>query len=445
MPRIFRSASFRFTLLYAAIFCLSVLVLGMVMYLGIRVSLKEQLRTHILSDVGQLMIDYQEDGMDELRHDIREYIEANPANRLRYAIQSPEGRIIFDKVPVVPKQEGWHELRDDKEMPLLMYVEALKDGYWLAVAADLSNVHSLLRAMKGGFALACGGMLLVGMLSGWLISRRFLQRVDQLGRTAEAMGRSGLSQRIALSGAQDEFDHLAATINRMLDRIEKLVNDTRHVTTNIAHDLRTPLGRLRQKLDMLPQQPQVDEAITLLDETLETFSALLRIAEIESGARKSGFASVEISALCEQMVQTYQPVAQDSGHQLHAVIAPAVQVWGDRSLLAQLLANLIENAIRHTPDDTVIQVSLRVQGGQAVLEVRDNGTGVTEDMRSEIIKPFFRLDSSRTSKGVGLGMSLVVAIAQLHDAQLRLEDAQPGLCVRLLFPGQTGGSGIEKV
>lgn len=421
--RLAHTANFKLAMLYAAIFFASVSVLGVVLYIDVQQSLENQMKDRIQSEMEQLLGDYRDDGMNELRHDVRERIEASPSSRLRYYIQNADGRIIFDKLHAIPREKGWHQIAH-----LILLVEPLHDGYVLAIGGELTAIHDMQDVMLHGLLMAFLFTVVLAIIGGLIVSRRFLKRVDRLGRTAEMIGAGDLSQRIALTGAGDDFDQLAMTINRMLERIEQLMGEIQHVTTNIAHDLRTPLTRLRNTLETQQEKnPEIADAITLLDESLNTFSALLRIAEVESGARRDGFAQVDMSALMRQLAETYAVVAEEKGITLHRYIAAGVQLQGDKHLLAQMFSNLIENAIKHGGRE--ITVSLQMNGAS----VRDNGAGIPETERTNILKPFYRLDKSRTTRGNGLGLSLVAAIAALHGMKLTLADAKPGLGVELAF------------
>jgi signal transduction histidine kinase len=445
MPaRLLRTANFKLALLYAVVFSISVFLLGIIVFFSGRNSLEEQLRTRIEAEAAQLLAGYRGDGLEELQHDIKERIEANPAHRLRYSLQSPNGRVVFDRI-VFPYSPGWHRMTTPKGDDLLLLTTVLDGGYLMAVAADMDGVTAIERTVRNTFLLAFVFALFLSITGGVVVSRRFLARVDRLTRAAESIGRGNLSERVPVSGAGDDFDQLAMIINRMLGRIERLVEDVRQVSTSIAHDLRTPLGKLRQKLEALQElqasstsQALCEEALSMLDETLETFSALLRIAEMESGSFSAAFTPVDLSALLPHLVELYRPVAEEQSQELTAEIAPFLRVKGDKSLLTQLFANLIENALRHTGAGTHIHVTARQEKSVIVAQVCDNGPGIPTSERELITKPFYRLDRSRHTRGSGLGLSLAAAIAALHEASLRLEDNAPGL--RISVSGVAWGS-----
>lgn len=428
--RIFSSANFKLPLLYAAVFSVSALVLVTFIFLNIRDDLVRQAQDRIAGEIHQLLVDYREDGMEELRHDIRERVEANPVNRLYYSIIAPDGRVVFDRIETT-REHGWHRRISLSGHELLIDSVALDEGYMLVVAADLSIIHEIEDAIRGQLLLMLAFVIAVAAIGGVVLSRRFLSRVDRLGRTAEKIGAGQLSARMPVSGSGDDFDHLAETINRMLGRIEQLMGEVKHVSTDIAHDLRTPLGHLRQKLEYLQKKTgddEIGEAIVMLDATLETFAALLRIAEIESGSRRAGFASVDLSAILQELVDLYQPVAEESGLRIVPDIAPRVVIEGDKTLLTQAFVNLIENAMHHSK-----ATELRVTLKDREVTMADNGQGPGGATQEQLLQPFYRADPSRTGPGSGLGLPLVNAIARLHAAALLLADNRPGLRIVLGF------------
>jgi signal transduction histidine kinase len=244
-----------------------------------------------------------------------------------------------------------------------------------------------------------------------------------------------LRQRLPVTRAGDELDHLAGSINAMLDRIAALMNDLRQVTTDIAHDLRTPLTRLRQRLELAIRPSDdaatprltLENAVVEIDSILAIFSALLRIAQIESGNRRLGFKVVPLSELLGTIAELYRPMADENGQVLIESIEASLQVNGERELLMQLFANLIENALRHTPRGSTISIVARRIDRWVQVSVIDNGHGIPENLRGKVLQRFFRLESSRTTVGNGLGLSMANAIVKVHDATLELADAAPGL------------------
>jgi signal transduction histidine kinase len=321
-------------------------------------------------------------------------------------------------------------------------VQQLDGGYRLGIGEDLEQVGEMEDAFFGILASALGIVLVLGIGGGLLLSAAFLRRVDMITRTADAIIDGDLSRRIERIGSGDDFDHLSATLNVMLDRIAGLMENLRQVSNDIAHDLRTPLTRLRQDLEEAQKRDLsavdlkrvIESAVAEADVLLETFSALLRIAQIEAGTRRSAFRPVDLSDVARTVVEAYALPVEESGRILEAEVADGVQVNGDRGLLSQLFVNLVENALHHTPPGTTITLRLARESAGIVAEVADTGPGIPADERGKVFRRFYRLERSRTTPGSGLGLSTVAAIAELHHAAIELKDNTPGLRVVIRFP-----------
>jgi signal transduction histidine kinase len=283
----------------------------------------------------------------------------------------------------------------------------------------------------------CGFALLAGLFLG----RQFMARVDAITLTCEGIIAGRLNERIPVHGRGDEWDRLARAINQMLDRISTLLENLQQVSSDVAHDLRTPLTRLRNRLEdglAKLQRPEdysgvIARAIGDTDQLLSMFCAVLRISQVEAGTRVQSFATVDLSDILERVYELYLPAAEDSLHPLSRNLRPGVSIWGDEELLMQLFSNLLENAIRHTPPGASIRVELTATRDQVVASVIDNGSGVPAEDRDKVVRRFYRGSASRSSEGHGLGLSLAVAIAQLHSANLELGDANPGLRVDMVI------------
>jgi signal transduction histidine kinase len=293
----------------------------------------------------------------------------------------------------------------------------------------------------------------IGLIGGTVMSRNLLRRVEQVNRTSERVMAGNLSDRIPLRGTNDEFDQLAANLNRMLDQIERLMTAMREVTDDVAHDLRTPLSRLRTRLERALVGPSEDEAsgasgthpsagasqneaiqaaIDEADRLLATFNALLSIAELEAGARQDQTTPLDLSEVARSAAELYEPVTEEKGFTLTVMAEPGVRIRADRHLLSQALTNLLDNALKYAGGG---RIELRVfpENGRAILEIADQGPGIPEADRHSVLDRFVRLEPSRTTAGNGLGLSLVRAITRRHDGSVTLEDNRPGLRVRLEF------------
>jgi signal transduction histidine kinase len=286
----------------------------------------------------------------------------------------------------------------------------------------------------------------LALSGGAFMSVNVLRRVDAIGRASRDIMAGDLDRRIPTNGSNDEFDQLSAGLNAMLDRIQSLMAGLQQVSTDIAHDLRTPLTRMRQRLELAIRRAAdpadlrgaLDQSIADIDSILATFSALLRIAQVQAGTRRAGFARVDLTEVLRRVVEAYQPVAEERGQSLlndtdDDIDREGADISGDRDLLTQLAANLVENAIRHAPAGACIRVQVALAGGQPALVVADNGPGIPADQRDTVRARFYRLESSRTTPGSGLGLAMVTAIAALHEAHLVLEDNDPGLRAAVRF------------
>ncbi|MBX5222221.1 HAMP domain-containing histidine kinase [Rhizobium sp. NLR8a] len=314
--------------------------------------------------------------------------------------------------------------------------------YNLVVAENFNDVDEMLRIVLVSFEWAAAIVVATAIGGGVFLAVRAQARLDGVANTMNDVSHGALDARVPITGHGDDLDTVAIQINAALERLQRLVESMRQVSADIAHDLKTPLNRLRLTLDAavagINRQADVsallDEARNESDRIDATFEALLRISQIEAGARKERFQATDIDAVLSVISEVYVDVAEDAGQSFRiAERAPAV-IGGDRDLLTQMIANLVENAINHCPPGTGITLSLRRQGGRAILSVADTGPGIPAEERDKVFRRLYRIDKSRTTPGSGLGLSLVRAIAELHSAEIALADNHPGLRVSIAFP-----------
>jgi signal transduction histidine kinase len=283
--------------------------------------------------------------------------------------------------------------------------------------------------------------VLLALAGGAVLSWTFQRRLGRVAAVCHEIMTGKLSLRVPARVSGDEIDLLATSVNSMLDRIVGLMDALRQVSTDVAHDLRTPLARLRQGLEATKFKARttgeyaaaVDKAIGEADTILETFTALLRIAELEAGTRRSAFKSVDLSHLFETVADAYTPPAEENGQHIVAKIDPGIVVTGDSNLLTQMIANLVANALRHGPRGTTVKIGLDSNGDHPAAVIADDGPGIPDKDRARVFQRFVRLESSRTTPGSGLGLSLCAAIAELHGVRLELKDNHPGLRCELTF------------
>ena len=447
LSRILRSASFRLPLLYAVLFILSAGVLFTTVYWTATAAMQNDMTAVLRSEALQLAEVHRRSGLAGLADQITRRINFRTKGPIFYLLQAPNSRVVVGNLPGMPPVNGVidFEPRQDSpeaeaERPKLMgFGLTLPDGSFLLVAQDSTRLTDMQHAIVRAFAWASGLALLLAIAGGALLGTNFLRRIDTITRTSRAIMEGDLSARIPVRGTHDEIDQLIVSLNAMLARIQQLMDGLRQVSSDIAHDLRTPLGRLRQQLEDAREratttadyQAATEAAIEEADELLATFSALLRIAQVEAGAQRSAFAAFDLSGLVKSLGETYEPVAEDAGHFLDVAVQDGISFTGDRQLVAQLLTNLLENALRHTPEGTRVFLGLARTDSGVEIVVADNGPGIPDAERDKVFDRFYRLDRSRSTAGSGLGLAMVKAIAGLHGLSIRLEDAKPGLRVIL--------------
>jgi signal transduction histidine kinase len=338
---------------------------------------------------------------------------------------------------------GWSSLRTpaaggEGGERLRVLTASLPNGYRLIVGDDRERVDSLERTVVSSFAWAFVAIVVMGGLGGWALSHAIGARLAAMTAVAEGIMEGDLARRIPVTGADDDLERLAATFNQMLERIAALMESLRQVSTDIAHDLRTPLSRLRQRLEASAGDQAgetIAAALADVDALLDTFAALLRIAQIEGGGRRSAFQAVDLAEIAAAVVEAFAPSAEDAGQALALTAPGPAPMVGDRELLVQLIANLIENALRHAGPSAKVEIAVSaLPGGGARLVVADDGPGVPKSEGDRIFDRFYRLERSRSTEGSGLGLALVAAVARLHGAALALADAEPGLRVSIAFP-----------
>jgi signal transduction histidine kinase len=450
--RLLETSTFRLALIYLALFGVSALALFGFLYVRTALVMEQQTRDTINAEITGLAEQSQTFGFLGLKKAIERRGEIYPNRASVYLLTDAFNKRIAGNLegwPVPPPDaEGW--LNFDIRVPegdrtmlrgALGKVLPLQGGFHLLVGRDIENLQKTQALIQKAIGWGIGLTLLLGLAGGFLMSRGMLSRIDAINRTTRRIMAGDLSQRISLKGSRDEFDVLAGNLNAMLDQIERLLQGMREVTDNIAHDLRTPLSRMRSRIEVaLLANPDRAEARTLLEQTLcdadamiQSFNALLSIARAEAGSERAAFEPVDLSEVCRDLADLYGPLAEEKGLTFISACPPSLVLQGNRHLLAQALANLLDNAIKYTPAGG--RVTLSGHPGP-VIAVADTGPGIPEGERARVLERFVRLDGDRSTPGNGLGLSLVSAVAKLHGATLRLEDNHPGLRVSLALSGE---------
>jgi signal transduction histidine kinase len=317
---------------------------------------------------------------------------------------------------------------------------ALPAGESLFVGRNLAEFDRLRRLFGGTLAASLAVTVLLGLAGGLMLSRSVSSRLNEINHLAEGILEGDLRRRLPVGPRGDEFDELAENLNRMLDRIEHLMAAMREVSDNVAHDLRSPISRLRSRIEVALMDEHADretyrgvleQTVADTDAILAVFNSLLTIAEAESGAPRERFAEVDLAEIARESFETYEPVAEETGVELVLRAPQPVPIRGERRLLAQAVANLLDNALKHVPRGGQVELAVERRGPAACLTVADDGPGMDEAFRERAFDRFTRMEKSRTTPGSGLGLSLVQAVARLHGGEVRLEDARPGLRVTI--------------
>jgi signal transduction histidine kinase len=406
-------------------------------WLRAEAALRQQLDLAIAAEAEGFLREYEDFGLRGLALAVEAY--GRRRGPLFVALLAPDGRPIAGRIPEAPPAlRGFANLPGTGERPSLRVLGGtLPGGATLLVAADLTPVDSAASALAWTPPIAGGTAAVLALLLGFLAALRMERRLAGAANAAMGVMEGDLTRRLPLSGRGDEFDRLTTTFNALLGRIEALMQAQRQVTDDIAHDLRSPLSRLRQLLEGAlagPRDPAQDalvmeRALMELDAVLASFTALLRIARAESGVLREGFEPLDLSALLVTCAEIMAPVAEDAGHTLTTEITPGLRIAGDAGLLRQAVVNLLENAILHGGP----HITLRLRPGP-IIEVEDDGPGIPEGEHGAVTRRFHRLDRSRSTPGTGLGLALAAAAAKAHGGALAFSTG-PGLCVRMELTG----------
>lgn len=447
-PRPLRSLTVRLTLVYMALFCGSIGLMLAVTYVGGVWRPLRQVEADIRTQSDTLSQTYATQGRDALIRALAARA-AGPSTRLSYHVLiAPNGAVVAANLTEWPQTSGAEWLRyefgtyatgAEEEHEAVVRDLRLGGGYRLLVGLDTEDLDEREDMIFEALSWGAGMTLLLGLIGGLVMTYSVSQRLESINRAARAVIAGDLSGRIALRGSGDDFDQLSATLNEMLQRIEGLVASISRVSDSIAHELRTPLTRLRADLDELAAAEDPDEVRDLAAAAREEaervqamFESLLRIARLQAGPAGER-TRVDLSTLLEDAVELHRPAAEDRAQALQAEIARGLVVDGDRDLLFQMVSNLLDNAVKFTPQGGRVVLAAKAEHGGVELSVTDSGPGIPAQERDRVFERFYRSGGGEAA-GFGLGLSLVSAAAQRHGADITLEDAQPGLRVRVRFP-----------
>ena len=444
-----RSAGVRLAFGYAGLFGLSALILVLVLWSTTLQLLNGQVDAAIKADALGLAERWQDGGPNALLSTIEERLAGNVDDDAIYLVIDNQGHQVVGNLAAWPAEVAEagpiYELRVRRhgtESLARLHRYALPDGYALLVGRNVQPRAALRDLLTRTLAWA---LLLIGFLSifgGVIVQRLFRRMLSHVSETAAAISAGDLSPRVRLSGRGDEFDRLAETINDMLDRISRLMDGVRQVSNAIAHDLRTPITRARARLEDAAEhatdagdlQGAIHRAIADLDGITAVFQALLRISEIEAGARRSAFTLVDLAPLLEDLTELYGVVAEERGITLRLRLGKPLQTRGDRELIQQAVANLLDNALKFSPPGSTVRLTAEREAGSLRLSVADQGPGIPHADVERATERFFRGETARSTPGFGLGLTLVRAVAQLHGGAVLLNPSWPGLEAVLTLP-----------
>lgn len=453
MIRALASTSIRLALGYALLFVLSALALVAMLWWGTARFLDREIDAVILADARAITDRWSDFGPGGALATIQERVATGGDARAVYLLTDAALRPLGGNLAAWPlgvdQAAGWYRaplVQDGQAHETRLLAARLPGGFHLLVGRDAEDRAGLRGLVLRGLGWVTLVATLLAIAGGVLTRRALLARVETINRTATAIVQGDLGRRVPVTRADsaDEFDHLARTINRMLEQIQQLIEGVRNVSNMVAHDLRTPLAELRIRLEEMarpaPDTPErvtngLGEAMADIDRLMAVFDSLLRLAEIDSGVRRAGFRPFDPAAIAAEVIELYTPLAEAKGLRLDASLGAGIGLEGDPHLIAQALGNLIDNAVKYTPTGGHIRVALARDSGGVLFSVSDDGPGIPEAEREMVIKRFHRGDQARGTPGLGIGLGMVEAIAKLHGGRLTLDDAGPGLVARVWVPG----------
>jgi signal transduction histidine kinase len=452
--KIFQTSTFRLAAIYLLVFAVSAGALLAYVYYTTVGLLERQTEDTIQAEILGLADQYKLLGLTGLVATVeRRSLETNGEI---YFLQGPDEKRVVGNLDAMPPEIAEDQIWSDFQISVGKepntaqhtahgYQVKLVNGYDLLVGRDVQELRQFRELIREALLWAVGMSLVLGLGGGYLMSRNFLRRVDGITDATQTIMEGNLSGRMPVTGSNDELDRLAGSLNSMLSQIERLMTGMKEVTSNVAHDLRTPLTRMRARLEAALRQESKGEYKQALNQTIEecdqllrTFNALLSIAQAETGQMRQGLQPLELHETLTDVVELYEPLVEEAGGSISLHPLPNMRIRGDRQLVAQVLNNLIDNAMKYGEategQGAKIDVRAKIEGHTAVIEVADHGRGIQEADRERVLGRFVRLDESRSKPGNGLGLSLVASVMTLHSGTLHLDDNKPGLRAILRLP-----------
>jgi signal transduction histidine kinase len=447
--RLLRTASFRLAALYLALFAASTIALGAFVFWSVRHQILVDFDEEIVEERDALQQIFVTRGRDALIAVLN--ASAASGGRSTAGLWGPDSQRLGGDVGLqaqaVPSSPGWFNFvaMDADETPeqeperQRALATRLSDGSLLVVADELGRPNEILRRVITAFAWALVATIALGAAGGLWLSAQFLRRIDVMRHAAQGIMAGDWSRRIPIAAVEDDLSALARTFNRPFKRIETLLLANKQVSADIAHDLRKPLSRVLRRLETARSgeggpaaaASAIEGATAEVEGVLQTFDALLRIGQIEAGARRARFQALDLAEIARDVADAFRPTAEEQGRALVMRLDEPLPLQGDRELLTQMIANCLDNALTHTPPGVGIEIEGTLGSAGLKLTVADHGPGVPREDLAKLLEPFFRGDASRSSPGSGLGLSLVAAVAELHGLACSVSDNNPGL--RIVF------------
>ncbi|RTM09250.1 MAG: HAMP domain-containing histidine kinase [Hyphomicrobiales bacterium] len=440
-----RSTSIRLAAFYICLFLVSFFGANALAYNLVASYLYERLDSNVMERFREISSAYEVKGIDGAIAMISSHSPAITGRETIYTLRDPENELLIGNVDLTDIRPGFSTRAPTSHEATLKNYRLYRSAlgiYDLTVGVSYDDTNHLRRIALVSFGLATAIVLAVGLGAAAVLASRMRRRISMLSDTMKAVGAGQLSTRLPVSSRRDDIDTLAVEINVALVQLQASVSAMTQVTTDIAHDLKTPIGRLflvldaaSEKDDLASVKPLIEKAMNEISNITATFEGLLRISQIESGVRGSRFTKLDLTNLLSEIFGIYRDIVEDAERSLTFVPThQSAYIFGDGDLLKQMCVNLIVNAMRHTRSGASIVVATSSDSRQSTIVISDDGPGIPEEERSNVFKRFYRLEKSRTTEGTGLGLSLVKAICDLHGATVSLGDNKPGLIVQIDFP-----------
>jgi signal transduction histidine kinase len=454
---IIKTFTFRLALVYVALFSLSVILLFAFIYTFAMNYLQQQITDSIRKQYTYILGDYRDGGTDAVEERIKELVAEDDGTAVYLLVNREYEKLAgnLNEWPAGASKEGTFEkegswvrfhIEGTRVNPEGIAVRAitvpLSKWRFLLIGRSLQNNERIEQTVIQTFWASLILTLFMAFIGAIIMTRSVMKRINVINRSAGTIMHGNLSVRIPFTKGGDEFDELSSNLNQMLDKIENLLASLSHFANNIAHDLRSPLNRIINRLDAGmrtiesgdPARKLLDKNIEDMQELIGTFNSILKISELEANTDFRQFEICDARKLIDKLVDFYEPYAAEKDIVLTSIIIDPVIVKGEKNLLTQAFANLIDNAIKFTPRGGAITVSSETNGTTRSIVISDNGPGIASEYHDKVFEKFFRLERSRNTRGNGLGLSLVAAVIDIHNATITLEDNQPGLKVRISFP-----------